>query len=634
MDAPTSGDGQKADIDMKGKDPDGPLALFVGQSQAGLSDEVSMTPGAGKVNTRDPQSHGSGLSSILPSRLQREPSGSSSAESLAGLILEASKNTVLSWWNQEEIECIACGNNKRDLQDVTIADDSSPGALNQWQDGASASPSAGRSSHSLLELSASNSYQSAGLSCGLSSLVPSQSPSAQRADSNKATMDSSKKIKLGFALEQQLQKIKGQSPGTTSSSSSTQCSSNSSDGGGSSSIPSKTLNWKDRWANFVKRIGDAIAFLVTALAMMAARNPYLCIFSTVLVSLVLVGAGCYFNFTLVVDNIELWPPGESFSVTQQDWLYEVSDFNYEYRFVDMIVHADGNNVLSQEGIARVFDAMSVIQDTSDYQQGCHWADLVGDANRVGECHIHSVSQFWNDSFAVFEDDVQTDTDALTALTAGRFPSGQAVDLARIVGNPEFDANGTATYAESFLVEFDLPWSYETPDFEWEALTALHALQEEWNSEEGNMYRLEIVAFRSYEDEFMRAIVSDLPLLPAVFVVMCLFCCMVFWRYDRVQSRSLLGMGAVVCILLSIMASHGLMFLCGVPFTTSTSMLPFLMFGKIVVTLSFVLRISGDSFSHFYSYSIFQGLVWTTPSSSLEVIAEHKAKMFLSGSKQP
>ncbi|CAB9522284.1 Pick C1-like protein 1 [Seminavis robusta] len=334
---------------------------------------------------------------------------------------------------------------------------------------------------------------------------------------------------------------------------------------------------RDEWAGFVRRIGKLITIFLTACAGVAARNPHRCIAWTTLLSLTLVVVGCLTNFTLVLDNTELWPPHSSFAYQQMLWFYD-SDFNFDYRNVDLVIHAEGANVLTQAGVSRVFEAMSVVQGMENYQEGCRWAELVGDSYHVGECHEHSVTDFWNRSNFVFEQETQSDEQARLTMSVPSYPSGETVDLSRIIGNAKKDKNGTLTTGEAFLVEFDLPWSLETAEFELIAVNALLELKEKWKAEDSNPFRLEVVAYRSYEDEFMRAIILDLPLLPAVFVVVCLFCCLVFWRYDKVHSRCLLGIGAVVCILLSIMASHGLMFLCGVPFTTSTSMLPFLMFG--------------------------------------------------------
>jgi len=60
--------------------------------------------------------------------------------------------------------------------------------------------------------------------------------------------------------------------------------------------------------------------------------------------------------------------------------------------------------------------------------------------------------------------------------------------------------------------------------------------------------------------------------------MSIFAAFVFMKRDKVQSRSLLGFGAVVGVFMSIMTGYGFMFICGVPFTSITQILPFIMFG--------------------------------------------------------
>jgi hypothetical protein len=62
--------------------------------------------------------------------------------------------------------------------------------------------------------------------------------------------------------------------------------------------------------------------------------------------------------------------------------------------------------------------------------------------------------------------------------------------------------------------------------------------------------------------FDRALVDDIPLVPIVFVMMTLFTSLVFWKQDKVQSRSLLGLSAVLSVFLSIMVGFGLVFWTG------------------------------------------------------------------------
>lgn len=343
-------------------------------------------------------------------------------------------------------------------------------------------------------------------------------------------------------------------------------------------VASKNQDCKRFWNSAVKRMDDFIVVVLAAIAKLAAKNPYLCITATIIVSCAMLTVGLMTNFHVVLENQYLWPPHRSFSVNEANWLYDETKFDYEYRYVDMVIHANGANVLSQEGVSRVFGAIDLVRNMGDYQDGCSWAKLMGNSYQVGECQIHSVADFWNQSKTLFNQEIHNDNEVLSAMSASTYPSGERVDLTQIIGNAKMDSNGNLTSAQSFLITFDLPWSDQTSTFELEALDKLFKLQDQWVAEPNNPFRVEVAAFRSYEDEFLRSIVDDLPLLPGVFAVMLSFCCLVFWRKHKVHSRTLLGMGAVVCIVLSIMTTHGLLFLCDIPFTINTTMVPFLMFG--------------------------------------------------------
>jgi hypothetical protein len=90
-----------------------------------------------------------------------------------------------------------------------------------------------------------------------------------------------------------------------------------------------------------------------------------------------------------------------------------------------------------------------------------------------------------------------------------------------------------------------------------------------------VYNNLFASFVRNRDRFTRAIEKDIPLLPIVFVVMSVFTCIIFAKRDKVQSRSLLEFGGVVSVLLSILTGFGLMWVCGVPFTSMTPLIPFI-----------------------------------------------------------
>jgi predicted RND superfamily exporter protein len=57
-----------------------------------------------------------------------------------------------------------------------------------------------------------------------------------------------------------------------------------------------------------------------------------------------------------------------------------------------------------------------------------------------------------------------------------------------------------------------------------------------------------------------------------------FTCFVFFEWDRVNSRTMLGFCSVVAVGLSVVSTFGLMFILGVPFTPMTQALPYILFG--------------------------------------------------------
>lgn len=227
----------------------------------------------------------------------------------------------------------------------------------------------------------------------------------------------------------------------------------------------------------------------------------------------------------------------------------------------LMVHADGDNVLSQEGVRRIFEALDLVRNTPGYDKACSGTDYVDPATGELTCEITSVTSFWNDSTAIFEQSVLSDEDAITAMSADRYPDGTPTDIAGVVGYPVAE-NGTLTFVQSYLAVIIFPDHSAAEDFEKDAIDNLWDLQKTWDLDSSSDFRVEFIAERSFPDEFTRAIVKDIPLVPAVFIVMSVFTCLVFFKRDPVASRTFLGFGAVISVLLSIMTGYGLLFLIG------------------------------------------------------------------------
>lgn len=248
-----------------------------------------------------------------------------------------------------------------------------------------------------------------------------------------------------------------------------------------------------------------------------------------------------------------------------NWINDESGFPLDPRTMLLLFHQDGDrNVLSREFVRQSFEALDTVRNLEEYNEVC-------ERGTDGTCDVEGILKFWNNSLAIFDATVSDDQGVLNTVVQKEFPDGSPVVLDAIIGNAVYDGD-TLIGAQSFSVFVGFPEdekdSTESEDFEKKALDAIFEFQEKLETDAP--FRIETIADRSFPDEFERAIINDIPLVPVVFVIMGFFTSAIFFKKDRIQSRTSLGFMAVVSILLSILAGYGLMFVCGVPFSRSKS----------------------------------------------------------------
>jgi len=262
-----------------------------------------------------------------------------------------------------------------------------------------------------------------------------------------------------------------------------------------------------------------------------------------------------------VDPELLYTVEGSIVVDHKQWINADSGFGqYNAKMFTMIVHADGENVIGDEGIRRCFSVVDMLRETPGYADVCKNTTFI-DMDGEDTCELLSVTRFWNHKLNKYRDQVSSDDDAISAISTGLFPDGAAVDLPAIFGNFQ-TVNGTVTVAESYSIIIPFPVTKDAKTLEGRALENLLRIQEDWDQEDDNIFRLEVQAGRSLQDESTRAIMKDMPLIPLVFVVMSCFTCLSFWQFHKVKSKSLVGLGAVVSVLLAVLSGFGFLFLWG------------------------------------------------------------------------
>lgn len=333
-----------------------------------------------------------------------------------------------------------------------------------------------------------------------------------------------------------------------------------------------------RWQNMTAVVHRGISYFVMTMSMMAARNPKRTISFITFLSFLLIAVGFFTNFNLQVDYEVVYAPIGSQPLKDKAWVDDVSGFPADARPFSIILHNKGNNVLGMDQVDMLFDILDTIRDSPKYNEICQLSNY---KNNDGEadCKIFGPTRFWGHSRATFHEQVDSDEAAIETLSATTFPEGTPVYSEFLFGYAEREEEGELlTSAQSLIMRVDVPDTDGVEDFEIDVLNRLSAFQLKLQDTSSSKVQMSYFTLLSYDMEFTRAINEDLILVPCVVLIMSVFTCLVFYKNDRVQSRCLLGLCSVAAVGLCLMTGCGLMFLIGIPFTSMTQLLPFVVFG--------------------------------------------------------
>ncbi|CAB9499474.1 Pick C1-like protein 1 [Seminavis robusta] len=335
------------------------------------------------------------------------------------------------------------------------------------------------------------------------------------------------------------------------------------------------------WKRVTQLLHLTITKSVVALSLISARNPKRCIGLISLLSITLITTGLFTNFNLNPGDEHIFAPVNCLPQEHFQWVEDT--FPVSQRPLILLLHADGQNIMTYEAMRRVFQVTDMVQDISGYDTICAGSD--GDDG----CSIPGLTRFWDHNATLFEEQTQGSDEMVMQTLSQDAADGTPFPHSLFIGNLRREAfisedgnNRTLiTFAQSLVSIIEIPdWSNgESQEFELEMINLMKPIKAAWAAQgEDQPYRLEIYTGRSVADEITQAIADDMPLIPCVFAIMAAFTCMVFCHRDIIQSRALIGIGSVVTILLSIMSGFGLVFCIGLPFTSMTSILPFAIFG--------------------------------------------------------
>jgi Niemann-Pick C1 protein len=302
------------------------------------------------------------------------------------------------------------------------------------------------------------------------------------------------------------------------------------------------------------------------------------------------------NFTIETEYEVIYAPYGRRPTEYLDWIYRPdTGFPPASRPFTLLLHNQGSNVITKQGIRQLFQVLEVLNNVEGYNKACARTDYSMEypngTKTENSCNIIGTTRFWYYDSTLFEEQVETDLQLIQAISNETYPDGVPVNRDFMFGQSEWtnptSNDNTITFAKSFQETILFPETPFSVELETKAIESLLALQQQWREDaareeaeglEERTMQLEFFTMISYATEFQKAIFKDLPLTVLVGVIMVVFNALVFFKRDPVQSRSLLGIVAVFTISMSMAFGHGLMFAAGVPFTNMTMMLPFVVFG--------------------------------------------------------
>lgn len=203
------------------------------------------------------------------------------------------------------------------------------------------------------------------------------------------------------------------------------------------------------------------------------------------------------NFELDADDDTVWTPKNSDPVRHLNWIDDESGYPDEARDFVLFFHSDGTNVLKQDHVAGVFQALDQVRNLEGYDEMCAESPFVNSEGKR-TCRVLGITNFWDDSTAIYEESVSSDFMLAQQMSAPTFPNGAEAPQDSLFGFPAFDDNDILTFVQSYSVAIEFPDTDKAEDFESDAIDEMRDLDELWETQ--NEMRVEVMAWRSFEDE--------------------------------------------------------------------------------------------------------------------------------------
>ena len=262
--------------------------------------------------------------------------------------------------------------------------------------------------------------------------------------------------------------------------------------------PIKYSEFSLRWTRTINAIRKPLFNFLHVVSRAAAENPKRTVSFVTFLSFALLLVGLATNFTVDSDNDQLWTPSKSEIVDHRKWIDDHSGFPEEPREFFLFFHNDGNNIVKEENVHLVFEALDTVRGHPDYEKMCSESEYL-DVNGVPVCRITGFTKFWNDTTAIMKED----PDVISTMSQFTFPDQSRVSENSLYGYPERDATGMLTSAQSFLVIIYFADTKLAEDIELDIVDWIVDLDDAWRSNADINLRVEVSAYSSFDEEYVQ-----------------------------------------------------------------------------------------------------------------------------------
>merc|ERR1711871_811870 len=266
---------------------------------------------------------------------------------------------------------------------------------------------------------------------------------------------------------------------------------------------------------------------------------------------------------------ELWVPQDTLSRLSDKWVKEVYKDSI-IRRQDFLIIAD-SNALTKKVFDQIWELDMMVRELADGET--KFADV---CTKVGSnCLMNGALGFWGFDKAVYDATVHDDADLLAALSSKTYLDGGAVDRSSLFSQDLVLEGDKVKSAKCVRQQY---FSDETTSaIQWEK-SALNQLPAKISKLALTGFVTHYLFQDSVDLELAKSVAGDISLVASGYTLMCLYTAFVLLKCSLTKNRGGVSIMGVVSVFLGIFTGFGVCAYLGIPFTSLTATLPFILLG--------------------------------------------------------